>query len=157
DRKIADAGDIAAERFGCPQPDAVHLPVAEDIGDLDTRNVDGRRAPYVSRLQSVLRRCVEVHAHLDLRDVDLLLDVQIDQSRDVFQAFVDVLRFGAHHREARTEDPHDDRFARARQYFLDPFAQVRLHVPIESGIAADRLLDPRARRVEIDLLVDADP
>ena len=141
DGEVANALDVAADRFRCPQPHAIHAPVLPDVGDFEAGHEYRRRAADVAGLQTILRRSIEVGADLHLRHIDLLLDMPVDEAGNVFQTFVDGLRFSTQPPELGAGNAHDDRFAGTGQHLLDPLAQVRLHVAIEARVAGDRAFD----------------
>src|SRR5215211_9193269 len=157
DRKLAQAGDAVAGLWDAPDVHVVGLATTKDVADFLAGDQRGRLPTHVARLDAVVLRRGEVHLDLRVWKVLLEVGVGVDEAGDVLHLLRDLIRLGVKHVEVGAIDAHDDGFARARKHLLDPFSQVGLHVPIEPGVAVDRLLDGDQSIVIVDCGIDADP
>ena len=82
DQEVLDIRDAAATLRDAPDDDVVRLAGVEDVADLLAGDIGGGDAPDVAGLHAVLLRLGQVDLDLDLRDVDQLLGVQVDDARD---------------------------------------------------------------------------
>ena len=94
---------------------------------------------------------------LDLRDVDELFRMEVDDARDHIELVLDLLGEVLQLPEVVPVDPDDDRIARTGQDLADPLLEIGLHVAPQAGIAVDHLQDGGVRLVVVDGRVDADP
>ena len=157
DEIVLHVVDAELDRRRRHHEDVVDLAVLVDVGDLDAGDQRRCDAADIARLQAVAPGPLEVHRDLDLRYLDLLLDMQVDEARDVLDGALNLLGAASQDMEIGTENAHHDRFARARENLLDPFPQIRLDIAVQAGVAGDHGLDARVRLVIVDPGVDADP
>src|SRR5438552_2836171 len=135
DEKILHVVDAELDRRRRHHEDVVDLAVLVDVGDLDAGDQRRGDAADVARLQAVAPGLLEVHRDLDLRYLDLLLDVQVDEARDVLDGALNLPGAASEDMQIGTENAHHDRFARARENLLDPFPQIRLDIAVQAGVA----------------------
>ena len=69
----------------------------------------------------------------------------------------DQVRFVAEDLQVRAEDPHDDRFARARENLVDPLVQVGLNIVEDARVPVDGLLERAESLVVVCGRIDRDP
>ena len=142
DRQLADGGQVVAGWRACSRPLTSYALPPRKMSPTSSPAMIAGRAADVAGLQAVPLRRGEVDLDLDLRDVDLRVDVLVDDARRCRRA----CRGPPRPSRAGRPGPAPKRrttigVAGAGEHLVDPLPQVGLHVAAEARVARDDLLD----------------